>query len=92
MDQVVIDHGTWRIEAVGDYFRVLVQPGAIPRLGYPTWVGTIQRNGLMTPWTPAASRPRNYGRDARAILETAAAELVAAGLVRGTPRFRGGRR
>jgi hypothetical protein len=66
-----------------DYWTVLVAPGELvvasgKPLPYSTWIGSIQRDGRIQRWTPAAFKPHGYPAAAQAMLETAAAALKAA--------------
>jgi len=71
---------------VGRYWRVLVQPGELvvasgKTLDYSTWIGTIEPNGKINRWTPAASVPRGYPAAADAMLASARARLRADGVL-----------
>lgn len=68
-----------------NYWTVRVEPNELQcnvrKLPYGTWIGTIQEDGKINVWTPAASVPRGYKAAAKAVLEGAREKLIAEGKV-----------
>jgi hypothetical protein len=69
------------------YFTVMVDKNELrvdsgKTLPFPTWIGTIQKNGRINVWTPAASGiPRGYKQAAKRMLEDARQQLCERGEV-----------
>lgn len=71
----------------GDYYVVLVEKDELQvesgkRLPYITYIGTIDLDGKINVWTPAAYKPRGYPKAAQAMLEQARDQLREEGKIR----------
>jgi hypothetical protein len=77
-----------RTTGARDYFVVLVDKDELQvesgkRLPYSTYIGTIQLDGKINLWTPAAYKPRGYPKAARELLEQARDQLKEEGKING---------
>ena len=71
----------YKCEASRDpYYTVAVEKDELvtasgKKLSYPTWIGTVSRDGKITLWYPASYRPRDYEPQARKMLEFAKEQI-----------------